>query len=155
MSCTRQVAALAPDEIESGWSKHAHFSMPPVMHNSNVCAMLKEPLSQKELTGRDRNVPLELDSTTLVPAEMRLHSWLSRVCDPQDPSYDVWCGGAGPPARCQVHRCACGGCLTRLHVGLVAVCDDHIWERCIGVKAAALSTGFCAGCLAPVEAMEA
>ena len=31
VSCTRHVAGLAPDEIESGWSKHAHFAMPPVM----------------------------------------------------------------------------------------------------------------------------
>ena len=80
VSCTRHVTGLAPDEIESGWSKHAHFAMPPVMCNSNVRAMLKDPLSHKELAGRDRTTPLKLVSATLVPAEMRLRSWLLRVC---------------------------------------------------------------------------
>ena len=82
VSCTRRVVGLAPDEIESGWSKHAHFAMPPMMCNSNVHTMLKEPLSLKELMGYDHTTPLKLDSATLVPAEMRLRSWLSRVCNP-------------------------------------------------------------------------
>ena len=77
VSCTQHVAGLAPDEIESGWSKHAHLAMPPVMRNSNVRAMLKDPLSQKELAGRDRAAPLKLVVATLVSAEMRLCNWLS------------------------------------------------------------------------------
>ena len=68
--CTWHVTRLAPDEIESAWSKHTHFAMPPVMCNSNVCAMLKDPLSQKELAGHDHATPLKLVSTTLIPAEM-------------------------------------------------------------------------------------
>ena len=93
--------------------------------------------------------------TTLVPAEMRLRSWLSRVRNPRDPSYDVWCGGAGPPALCRVHGCARSACLTRLRVGTAAVCADHLWECRVGVKAAPLSTGFCVGCLTPVDGVEA
>ena len=98
------------------------------MRNSNVRAMLKDPLSQKELAGRDRAAPLKLASTTLVPAELRLRSWLSRVLNPRDPSYDVWCGGAGPQALCQVRGCARSACLTRLRVGTAAVCADHLWK---------------------------
>ena len=105
--CTRKVAGLAPDEIDSGWSKHAHFPMPPVMRTCNVRAMLKEPWSQKELANRDRGVLLKLDSAALVPAEMRLRSWLARVRNPRDPSYNILHGGAGPvaAARCQVRGC--------------------------------------------------
>ena len=80
--CTRKVAGLAPGEIESGWTKHAHCAMPPAMRTCNVRAMLKEPLTQKELVHRDRRVPLKLDLTTLIPAEMKLRSWLTRVRDP-------------------------------------------------------------------------
>ena len=87
--CTRKVANLAPDEIESGWSKHAHFPMPPAVRTCNVCAMRKEPLSQKELANRDRGVLLKLNSATLVLAEIRLCSWLAQVCSPRDLSYDV------------------------------------------------------------------
>ena len=100
--CTRKVAGLTLDEIESGWSKHAHFAMPPVMRTCNVCAMLKEPLMQKEPAHRDRGATLKLDPTTLVPAEMKLCSWLAQVRDLRDPSYDVLHRGAGPAARC--HR---------------------------------------------------
>ena len=82
VSCTRRVVGLALDEIESGWSKHVHYAMPPVMRTSNVRAMLKDPLSQKELAGRDRATPLKLVSATLAPAEMRLRSWLLRVRNP-------------------------------------------------------------------------
>ena len=71
-SCTRHVAGLAPDEIESGWSRHVHLSMPPPMRTSNVRAILADPLSQKELARRDRLAALRLASTTLVPAEMQL-----------------------------------------------------------------------------------
>ena len=68
---------------------------------------------------------------------------------------DLWVRvGAGPPALCQVHGCARSACLTRLRVGTAAVCDDHLWECRIGVRAAALSTGSCKCCLAPVEGME-
>ena len=66
------------------------------MRNSNVRAMLQDPLSQKELANRDRLAPLRLASTTLVPAEMRLRNRLLRVRNPRDLSYDMWCGGAGP-----------------------------------------------------------
>ena len=55
----------------------------------HVRAMLKEPLSQKEIAGHDRAAPLKLVFATLVPAEMRLRSWLLRVRNPRDPSYDV------------------------------------------------------------------
>ena len=154
VSCTRRVVRLAPDEIESGWSKHAHFAMPPVMRNSNVRVVLKEPLSQKELAGRDRTALLKLSSATLIPAEMSLRSWLSRVRDPRDLSYDVWCGGAGPPACCQVCGCTHGACLVQLRVGSATVCADHLRACRIGVKDAVLSAGFCAGCLAPVEGIE-
>ena len=151
VSCTRKATGLASDEIESGWSKHAHFSIPPVMRNSNVCAMLLEPLSQKELAQCDCDAPLKLDSTALVPAEMGLRRWLARVRNPRDPSYDVQFGGADPAARCQVHGCVRGACLIRLRVGSAVICADHLWECRVGVKAAALSAGFCACCLAPVE----
>ena len=67
----------------------------------------------------------------------------------------MWCGGAGPPARCQVRRCTHGACLVQLCVGSAAVCADHLRACRIGVKDAALSAGFCAGCLAPVEGIEA
>jgi hypothetical protein len=89
VSCTRRVTGLASDEIESGWSKHAHSSMPPPMRNSNVRVMLQDPLSRKELASRDRLAPLRLASTTIVPAEMRLCNWLLRVRDPRDLSYDM------------------------------------------------------------------
>ena len=118
------------------------------MRNSNICAMLKDPLSQKELACRDCAAPLKLASATHIPA------WLLQVRNPCDLSYDVWCGGAGPPALCQVHGCAHGVCLTRLCVSSTAVCADHLWECRIGVKAAALSTGFCVSCLTPVEGVE-
>ena len=68
---------LAPDEIEPGWSKHVHFSMPPVMRNSNIRTMLKDPLSSAELAGRNRSVPFRLCSAALIPAEMKLHMWLT------------------------------------------------------------------------------
>ena len=136
-SCTRHVTGLAPDEIESGWSRHAHFAMPAVMRNSNVRAMLKDPLSQKELAGCNRSMPLKLVSATLVPAEMRLRSLLLRVRNPRDPSYDVWYGGVGPPALCQFRSCARSACLTRLRAGTAAVCADCLWECRVGVRAAA------------------
>ena len=77
MPCTQKVTGLTLDEIESGWSKHAHFSMPSVMCNSNVRTMLKEPLSQKEVANHDWDAPLKLDSTAFVPAKMKLRSWLA------------------------------------------------------------------------------
>ena len=85
-----------------------------MMRNCNVCAMLKESLSQKELANCDRGVLLKLDPTALVPAEMKLRSWLARVRNPWDLSYDMLHGGAGPAARCQVRGCARGECLTVL-----------------------------------------
>ena len=81
---TRCVTGLASDEIESGWSKSTHLAMPPVMRNSNVRTLLKDPLSQKELASRSCLVPLKLILTTLVMAEMRLCSWLLRMCTPRD-----------------------------------------------------------------------
>ena len=154
VSCTRRVVGLASDEIESGWSKHMHLPMPPPMRNLNVRAMLQDPLSQKGLAVRDRSAPLRLVSTTLVPAEMRLRSWLLRVRDPRDLSYDVWRGSAGPPVLCQVHECAHGACLTRLRAGTASVCAEHLWECRIGSRSAALSAGFCAGCLVPVDGLD-
>ena len=127
-----------------------------MMRNCNVCAMLKESLSQKELANCDRGVLPKLDPTALVPAEMKLCSWLRvvRVRNPRDLSYDVLHGGAGPAGRCQVRGCARGECLARLRVGSAAVCADHLWECRVGVKAATLSAGVCAGCLMPVADME-
>ena len=110
VSCTQKVTGLASDEIESGLSKDAHFSMPLVMHNSNVHAMLKEPLSLTELAGRDRSVPLKLCSAALIPAEMKLRTWLARVRHLHDSSYDVLCGRVRPAACCQVHGGAHGAC---------------------------------------------
>ena len=72
--CTRRVAGLASDEIESGWTKHVRCAMPPVMRTCNMHTMLKEPLMQKELAHRDRHVPLKLDPTTLILAEMKPRS---------------------------------------------------------------------------------
>ena len=128
--------------------------MPPPMRNSNVRAVLQEPLSQKELAIRDRSAPLRLVSTTLVPDEMRLRSWLMRVRNPRDLSYDVWRCGVGPPVLCQVRACACGACLTRLRTGTASVCTEHLWECRIGSRAAALSAGLCAGCLVPVGGLD-
>jgi hypothetical protein len=124
------------------------------MCNSNVRIMLQDPLSRKELASRDRLAPLRLASTTLVPAEMRLRSWLLRVRDPRGLSYDMRCDGAGPPTLCQVRGCAHGVCLTRLHAGTAVACAEHLWKCRIGVQAATLSAGYCACCLVPVRGLE-
>ena len=116
--------------------------------------MLQDPLSQKELASQDHLAPLWLVSTTLIPAEMQLCSWLLHVHTPHDLSYDMWCGGTGPPALCQVCRCMCSVCLTCLCASTADVCAEHLWECCIGVQAAALSAGSCACCLILVHGLE-
>ena len=75
--CTRGLRAwpltrLSPD----GRTRHAHCALPLVLCTCNVHAMLEEPRTQKELAHRNRRVPLKLDPTTLILAEMKLRSWL-------------------------------------------------------------------------------
>ena len=154
VSCTRRVVGLAPDEIESGWTKHAHLPMPPPMRSSNVRALLADPLSQKELARRDRLTPLRLASSTLVSAEMCLRQWLVRVRNPSDLSHDVRCGGFGPPVLCTAQGCARGACSVHLRASTVGICAEHLRECRIGTRATALSARFCACCLTPVDGLE-
>ena len=148
----RRAADLAPGEIVPGWGNHAREPACPPLCTCNEWLALLE-LSPREVQRHDSMRPLQLASTTLAPAEMRLRMWLRRV-RVSDPLHFQMCHtSAGAANVCEVPGCDTGEHSSCLRMGTARLCEKHLRERCVH-DAPCSSAGECAGCLTPLAAVD-